>query len=294
MSSFSPVFNSNISPKGTQFPFFSSEKQDEADIEDSRCELHGLIKKREELTHTLENEQKTNPPHISDNIMNREEESLLSGKENYANHRERPFQTTSDKLKIEELLQAYSITGKTIFQDKENRVGLRLETFFKGRFLEPYYIFVGNEPNTEKLIVVKHTIPSFIPLKELETEYLNENIDKFLEIVDDYLQAYVTRREEFSLVHKILGKSDDNDLASNNACSFFEFCVQTAQGINIKVSLTYGELKSAIPSKVVVRKVLSEELSESRNCVVRMRQIESEFKKRNLLEVFDLYFRNKT
>ncbi|CAG8497547.1 14037_t:CDS:2 [Ambispora leptoticha] len=295
MSSFSPVLNSHLSPKGTQFPFFSSEKQDEADIEDLRRELRRLIKKREELTLTLDNEEKNIPPHVSDNLMNRKEENALSRKESDANNKARQLfqQKASDRLKIEELLQAYHMTGKTIFQDKKNRVGLRFETFFKGKILEPYYIFVENELNTEKLIVAKHTIPSFIPLKELETAYLNDNMDKFLEIVDDYLQAYVTRREEFSLVHKILGKrNDNNDFVSNNACSFFEFRVQTAQGINIKVTLTYGELKSAIPSNVVVHNVSSKELIKSRNYIVRMRQIENEFKKRNLIEVFDLYFLN--
>jgi len=38
----------------------------------------------------------------------------------------------SEEREYEEILNAYRLTGKTIFPVKENRIGLRFETFYKG------------------------------------------------------------------------------------------------------------------------------------------------------------------
>ncbi len=38
----------------------------------------------------------------------------------------------SKEREHEEILNAYRLTGKTIFSVKENRVGLRFETFYGG------------------------------------------------------------------------------------------------------------------------------------------------------------------
>ncbi|CAG8565536.1 811_t:CDS:2 [Paraglomus brasilianum] len=111
----------------------------------------------------------------------------------------------------EELLRSYRLTGKTIFSVPNNEIGLRFETFFGGRYHESYYIILRLNRGIDQLEIVKHTIPHFIPIADIQREHLNTNIDTFISIIDNNLQAFVARREQLSQLENVNGAGRDNN-----------------------------------------------------------------------------------
>ena len=80
------------------------------------------------------------------------------------------------RRELENITVAYRLAGKTIFVFSDNRIGIRFETFFNGRFHESFFVVLDYDPKTEKIFVYKHTIPYFIPIHEIEQQYLNTNL----------------------------------------------------------------------------------------------------------------------
>ncbi|CAG8665254.1 18592_t:CDS:2, partial [Racocetra persica] len=238
-------------------------------------EVQTLLKKRDELKRVLEVEENS--------IMLRD----VISKENFEipsiinfEIQEKIVQEmfrASKRREYEEFLRAYRLTGKTIFSLKENRVGLRFETFYGGKYREPYYVILSQDKENGQLSVFKHTIPHFIPLNELESDYLNEDIDKFVNSLHDYLQAFVTRREEAKIMQQDVGVSN---LKSNNAYNSIEFSVRLKESV-IEFSLTYKDLKLTTPTDVVMYQV-TEDAEKSVSRRQRLRRREKEFMQQNL------------
>ncbi|GAA6004533.1 hypothetical protein JCM10207_000921 [Rhodosporidiobolus poonsookiae] len=110
-------------------------------------------------------------------------------------------------------------------------VAVRLETFFAGRFYEPYYVvFARHLPDLDpsdsrspadpsSLFIAHHTIPHWIPLPRLAWQYLGVRVksadkhpadsasdekggeadmDLFLTQLTPYLNAHISRREQLN------------------------------------------------------------------------------------------------
>lgn len=45
-----------------------------------------------------------------------------------------------------------------------------------GKYFESYYVMLQFDKSIDKLVVKKHTIPSFVPLEDFISKYLNGNI----------------------------------------------------------------------------------------------------------------------
>ncbi len=69
------------------------------------------------------------------------------------------------------------------------------ELFFIGKYYEHYNIFleIGQQ---ERLNITHHTLPIFVPVEKLQLKYLNTNIRSFIHAVSDYLNCFVSRREQ--------------------------------------------------------------------------------------------------
>ncbi|CAG8595540.1 16564_t:CDS:2, partial [Dentiscutata erythropus] len=187
----------------------------------------------------------------------------------------------SKRRECDDFLRAYRLTGKTIFSLKENRVGLRFETFYGGKYREPYYVILSQNEENGQLGIFKHTIPHFIPLNELESDYLNKDIDKFINSLDDYLQAFVTRREEARIMQQDVGVTN---LRSNNAYNSIEFSVSV-----LEFSLAYEDLKLTTPTNVVMYQVIEDD-DKSVSRRQRLRRREKEFMQLNLVNAFNNMF----
>ncbi|CAG8634910.1 6186_t:CDS:2 [Cetraspora pellucida] len=246
-------------------------------------EVQRLLKKRDELKRVLEVEENS--------IMLRD----IISKENFEIPSTINFEIqekivqemlrVSKRRECEEFLRAYRLTGKTIFTLKENRVGLRFETFYGGQYREPYYVILSQDEENDQLSVFKHTIPHFIPLNELESDYLNKDLDKFVNSLHDYLQAFVTRREEAKIMQQDVGVSN---LRSNNAYNSIDFSVRLKESV-IEFSLTYKNLKLSIPTDVVMYQV-TEDAEKSVSRRQRLRRREKEFLQQNLVNAFNNMF----
>ncbi|CAG8549217.1 225_t:CDS:2, partial [Dentiscutata heterogama] len=245
-------------------------------------EVQKLLKKRDELKRVLEVEENS--------IMLRD----IISKENFEipsiinfEIQEKMVQEmfrVNKRRECDDFFRAYRLTGKTIFPLKENRVGLRFETFYGDKYREPYYVILSQNEENGLLSIFKHTIPHFIPLNELESDYLNKNID-FINSLDDYLQAFVTRREEARIMQQDVGVTN---LKSNNAYNSVEFSVRLKESV-IEFNLTYEDLKLTTPTNVIMYQVIEDD-DKSVSRRQRLRRREKEFMQRNLVNAFNNMF----
>ncbi|KAG0283507.1 hypothetical protein BGZ96_012094 [Linnemannia gamsii] len=150
-----------------------------------------------------------------------------------------------EQKRLQDILMAYRLTGVTLFNGDEfgqqdwsqydvddilegpKDAGIRFETFALGKYYEPYYIMLRTtpkkgttnnaqdnndddvQPDTSSTFeIAKHTIPHWIPLRELERRYLNRDMSTFTRSVSDYLQAFVTRRENINEIIKTFTLDD--------------------------------------------------------------------------------------
>ncbi|KAG0208643.1 hypothetical protein BGX28_000451 [Mortierella sp. GBA30] len=147
---------------------------------------------------------------------------------------------------MQDIMMAYRLTGVTIFDPKEfededqelygydrdgsqglKQIGIRFETFAHAKYHEPYYVLLTKQTpaapvsmdsmdesqsndtprNRATLQISKHTIPHWIPLRDLERRYLNRDMSTFTRRLSDYLQAFVKRRENINHVIKDLSEA---------------------------------------------------------------------------------------
>ncbi|KAG0328745.1 hypothetical protein BGZ99_004605 [Dissophora globulifera] len=103
--------------------------------------------------------------------------------------------------RMHDIVMAYRLTGVTIFDPNEleesnwseyniedfpsapKEVGIRFETFANAGYHEPYYVLITKETNAQdgslsKLRISKHTIPHWIPLREIAKKHLNRDLSK--------------------------------------------------------------------------------------------------------------------
>ncbi|XP_022885917.1 uncharacterized protein LOC111402093 isoform X3 [Olea europaea var. sylvestris] len=85
------------------------------------------------------------------------------------------------------------------------RIGIQYETSFAGEPCDPYHCVLESKSFLEKMTLLEHTVPFFLPIREAENDFLSSNAMKFIDHVGDLLQAFVDRREqEVSLTCVIL------------------------------------------------------------------------------------------
>ncbi|GJJ67806.1 hypothetical protein EMPS_00152 [Entomortierella parvispora] len=138
-----------------------------------------------------------------------------------------------EQRRMQEIMMAYRLTGVTLFTEDElethdeldldldetppeakKQIGIRFETFALSKYHEPYYVMIKlSQPDKENIPpagsqdaqqptmtfqISNHTIPHWIPLRDLEKRYLNRDMSTFTTRISEYLQAFVTRREYIS------------------------------------------------------------------------------------------------
>ncbi|GBC10745.1 hypothetical protein RclHR1_09870004 [Rhizophagus clarus] len=250
-------------------------------IEELKDELQKLEKERDERKLMFENTKKS---HSLRDVIDKEniDDNMTMSQNELQNHMIKEILQDGGDREYQNILNAYRLTGKTIFPVKDNRIGLRFETFYNAKFLEPYYIILDQNQENEQLSIFRHTLPHFIPLDELEVTYLNKDMNKFANVVDDYLQAFVTRREEVLTLTKLNRKP-----RTNNAYTSIEFTVfLKANNDRVDITLTYEDLKSFIPTSAAI--YLTREGTENKR--IRLQKREREFLQAKLTDAFEKVF----
>jgi centromere protein O len=100
----------------------------------------------------------------------------------------------------------YKLHRKMIHGVSGGRISVRFDTGFGEEKCESYYCVLTSSSATDKLHVTEHSIPFFLPLRELEKAHLATSPRVFIDYVGDILQAYVSRREQVREVKETKGE----------------------------------------------------------------------------------------
>jgi centromere protein O len=90
----------------------------------------------------------------------------------------------------------YQLHRKMIRGVSGGQISVRFDTGFGDEKYESYYCVLTSSSATDKLHVTEHSIPFFLPLRELEKAHLTTSPKVFIDYIGDILQAYVSRREQ--------------------------------------------------------------------------------------------------
>jgi len=96
--------------------------------------------------------------------------------------------------------------------------------------------------------IYKSTIPYFIPTDIISNKLLNTNINLFIDIMSDYLNAYVSRRNQVQEV-----KNNYEDIVATTTEGFDSVTIKYgAIGRRFLFHLLYTDLSRSLPTKVVI------------------------------------------
>ncbi|XP_052187344.1 uncharacterized protein LOC127798078 isoform X3 [Diospyros lotus] len=130
------------------------------------------------------------------------------------------------------------------------RIGIQYETSFAGEPCEMYHCVLESKSFLEKMTVLEHTVPFFLPIREAENEFLSSNAMKFIDHVGELLQAYVDRREQVRLIKELYG-NQIRELYHSLPYHMIEFLLHDSD-CKVIVSLRYADLVSVLPTRVSV------------------------------------------
>ncbi|KAH6788656.1 centromere protein O [Perilla frutescens var. frutescens] len=142
----------------------------------------------------------------------------------------------------------YRVGNKMICCLDGPRIGIQYETSFAGEPCELFHCVLESKSFLEKMTVLEHTIPFFLPVREAENEYLSSNAMKFIDYVGELLQAYVDRREQVRLIKELYG-NQIGELYCSLPYHMIEFVLADFD-CKVTVVIRYAELVSTLPSGI--------------------------------------------
>ncbi|XP_032353035.1 centromere protein O [Camelus ferus] len=152
---------------------------------------------------------------------------------------------------VKAILQAYRFTG--ISGKLTSRgVCVCISTAFEGNLLDSYFVdLVIQKP----LRIHHHSIPVFIPLEEIAAKYLQTNIQHFLFILCEYLNAYSGRKYQADRLQSDFAACLAGPLQRNSLCNLLSFTYKVEpkdQSFPFCARLLYKDLTTALPTDVTV------------------------------------------
>ncbi|XP_022132081.1 uncharacterized protein LOC111005041 [Momordica charantia] len=154
----------------------------------------------------------------------------------------------SDMLPLEKI--TYKVGTKVICCLEGARIGIQYETSFAGEPCELYHCVLESKSFLEKMTVLEHTIPFFLPIREAENDLLSSNAMKFIDHIGELLQAYVDRREQVRLIKELYG-NQIRELYHSLPFHMVEFVLDDFD-CTVTVSLRYADLIYVLPTKISV------------------------------------------
>ncbi|KAF3685079.1 putative plasma membrane ATPase 4-like [Capsicum annuum] len=144
----------------------------------------------------------------------------------------------------------YRVGNKIICCLEGARIGIQYETSFAGESCDLYHCVLESKSFLEKMTVLEHTVPFFLPIRDTENEFLSSNAIRFIDHVGDLLQAYVDRREQVRLIKELYG-NQIGELYHSLPYHMIEFVLEDFDS-KVTVSLRYADLISTLPTGVSV------------------------------------------
>ncbi|EEF46784.1 conserved hypothetical protein [Ricinus communis] len=144
----------------------------------------------------------------------------------------------------------YRAGNKVICCLEGARIGIQYETSFAGEPCELYHCVLESKSFLEKMTVLEHTIPFFLPIREAENDLLSSNAMRFIDYIGELLQAYVDRREQVRLIKELYG-NQIGELFHSLPYHMIEFVLDDFD-CKVTVSLRYADLILVLPTRVRV------------------------------------------
>ncbi|WJX41903.1 hypothetical protein P8452_29195 [Trifolium repens] len=144
----------------------------------------------------------------------------------------------------------YKTGNKVICCLEGARIGIQYETSFAGEHCEFYHCVLESKSFLQRMTVLEHTVPFFLPIRETENDLLSFNAMKFIDHVGDLLQAYVDRREQVRLIKELYG-NQIGELYHSLPYHMIEFVLDDFD-CKVTVSLRYTDLISVLPTRITV------------------------------------------
>eukprot|EP01108_Squamamoeba_japonica_P009032 TRINITY_DN826_c0_g1_i6.p1 TRINITY_DN826_c0_g1~~TRINITY_DN826_c0_g1_i6.p1 ORF type:complete len:240 (+),score=140.27 TRINITY_DN826_c0_g1_i6:448-1167(+) len=150
---------------------------------------------------------------------------------------------------VDELHTAHRLVGRTLVRVDGGGVAVRLDTSFDARCYESHYLlFERARRDNNRLVLVKHTVPYFVPTNKLADKYLKDaNVDLFLDQVSDFCNALVSRRQQ------CMSLKANGSVASLNASDAYDFVqlrVRGGAGRTFDVYAVFDNLQLERPTRV--------------------------------------------
>eukprot|EP00252_Welwitschia_mirabilis_P013910 TRINITY_DN3080_c0_g1_i1.p1 TRINITY_DN3080_c0_g1~~TRINITY_DN3080_c0_g1_i1.p1 ORF type:complete len:362 (-),score=70.17 TRINITY_DN3080_c0_g1_i1:283-1368(-) len=167
-------------------------------------------------------------------------------------HLEAEAKTTKGQLdsRHEQVMRekiTYKIGNKIVCGLEGGRIGIQYDTSFAGEHCEVYYCVLQSRSFLHKMHVSEHTIPPFLPLNQMEANYLSSNAMKFIDQVGEMLQAFVDRREQVRLLKKLYG-NQIGELFHSLPFDGIHFVMKEFNR-KVTVSLSYDDICSELPTQ---------------------------------------------
>eukprot|EP00898_Chlorokybus_atmophyticus_P009147 jgi/Chlat1/9233/Chrsp99S08516 len=196
-------------------------------------------------------------------------------------------QQTEGRIRLRQLEaidRAYRLAGKTVLQLDRNRIGVRFDTFYDGRFYESFYVILQCDEAEDRCHVAEHTIPYFLPLRDAEKEHLvrKGSVRDFVECVADFVHAFVGRRQQLDKTLQLY-RAQLQEFYHSQSCTLVEFVAMMDDNIRVGVRLVYDDLASSMPTRATVGAWVA---APSQACKVRA--AEEELKAHPLPVAFEL------
>jgi len=144
----------------------------------------------------------------------------------------------------------YRIRNKVIYCLDGARIGIQYETFFAGEPCEIFHCVLESKSFLEKMTLIEHTLPFFLPIRELESDLLSSNAIKFIDHLEEILQAYIDRREQVRLIKELYG-NQIGELFHSLPYNVIEFVLEDFE-CKVTVSIRYSDLLLTLPSQARV------------------------------------------
>ena len=153
--------------------------------------------------------------------------------------------------KLMETYNTYRLTGLAFVLLDDSRVRFCLDTFYRGQYFEPFYIEI--QIQDEKIKILKHTIPFFIPLGDIHQKYeKSSDIKELLAVVSGLLKAFVSRRQQCAQIKENNEGYSVEDLYTTPAFDFVKFTLKFSSDDlpDFEVKLEYSDLNDTLPKDV--------------------------------------------
>lgn len=145
------------------------------------------------------------------------------------------------------LSQAFSLAGINVLPFKGNRLLLVLGSSHEGHYYNKrFYVWLESDTVTKQLRVFKHTLPYFVPIKQLEEQHLVKNVRHFVRALSVYINAFVARRAQAMSLNQ---QPHMESIETSPAFDYMCFSFKSLDYGSVRVNLKF-ELERSRPSEV--------------------------------------------